>query len=69
MTPRRLLWVAFALSAAVELLLPAAEASLPWWHRTPAFHAAYGLVGCVLIIVVAKALGKYWLQRPEGDDG
>ena len=69
MNPRRLLWVAFALSAAVELLLPAAEASLPWWHRTLAFHAAYGLVGCALIVVVAKALGKSWLQRPEGDDG
>lgn len=66
MNPRALLWVAFALSVAVEWLLPAGEPSLPWWHRTPAFHAAYGLVGCVLIVVVSKALGKYWLQRPEG---
>jgi len=67
-TPTGLLWIAFALSVAVEWLLPAAGASLPWWHRLPAFHAAYGLAGCVLLVAVAKALGKLWLQRPEEPD-
>jgi hypothetical protein len=65
---RRLLWVAFALSLAVEWLLPAADPSLAWWHRLPAFQGAYGLLGCLAIIVVSKALGKAWLQRPEADD-
>lgn len=69
MSGRALLWTTFALSLAVGLLLPAVEATLPWWHRLPVFHGAYGLVGCVLLVIVAKALGKFWLQRPEtGDD-
>lgn len=65
---RRLVGVAFVLSMGVELLLPATDALLPWWHRSPAFHAVYGVVGCVLIVVASKALGKAWLQRPEGRD-
>jgi len=65
---RRLVWVGFALSVGGELLLAATDALLPWWHRAPAFHAVYGVVGCVLIVVVSKALGKVWLQRPEGRD-
>ncbi|MFQ5828466.1 MAG: hypothetical protein ACE5JD_04835 [Candidatus Methylomirabilia bacterium] len=68
MTVRRLVWIAFVLTAAAEVFLGAGEASLPWWHRTLAFHAAYGLIGCVLIVVVSKALGKFWLQRPEAPD-
>lgn len=65
---KRLLWTAFVLSLAAEALVRAAEATLPWWHRLPAFHAVYGVVGCVLIVVVSKALGKFWLQRPEPGD-
>ncbi|MFO7817952.1 MAG: biotin/lipoyl-containing protein [Thermodesulfobacteriota bacterium] len=32
-----------------------------FWHVTPAFSAAYGFLGCALIVVVSKAIGKYWL--------
>ena len=31
----------------------------------PAWGSLYGLVSCVLIIVVSKLLGKIWLSRPE----
>ena len=31
----------------------------------PAWGALYGLVSCVLIIVVSKLLGKLWLTRSE----
>ena len=31
----------------------------------PAWGSLYGLVSCVLIIVVSKLLGKLWLSRPE----
>lgn len=65
---RRLVGAVFVLSVGVELLLPATDALVPWWHRAPAFHAVYGVVGCVLLVVVSKALGKFWLQRPEGRD-
>jgi hypothetical protein len=31
----------------------------------PAFGSIYGLVSCVLIIVISKFLGKVWLMRRE----
>ena len=31
----------------------------------PMWGAVYGLVSCVLIIVVSKLLGKLWLTRSE----
>ncbi len=36
-----------------------------WWEEIPAFGAIYGFVGCVIIIVVSKALGHHWLQKEE----
>ncbi len=36
------------------------------WQEIPGFSAIYGFVGCILIIVVSKALGHYWLQKEEG---
>jgi hypothetical protein len=37
----------------------------PWWHLVPAFDLVYGFVGCVAIVVMSKALGKWWVQRSE----
>ncbi len=34
----------------------------------PGVFAAGGFLGCVVIVVVSKALGKWWLQRGEPDD-
>ena len=34
----------------------------PWSHLA-GFFALFGFFGCLLIIVVAKLLGHYWLQR------
>ena len=36
-----------------------------WFEDVPAFGSIYGLISCVLIIVVSKLLGKLWLMRPE----
>jgi hypothetical protein len=65
----RLVWIALALSVAAGLLLPAPDPSLRWWHRLFGFHALYGLLGCVAIVAISKALGKAGLQRPEDEDG
>lgn len=35
------------------------------WDGIPLFYAAFGFVGCTVIVVVAKALGKSWLQKRE----
>lgn len=36
-----------------------------FWEQIGGFGALYGLVSCVLIIVVSKALGYRFLYRPE----
>lgn len=35
------------------------------WQKIPVFDAVFGFIGCVVIIVVSKALGKIWLQKEE----
>ena len=61
------LWSAVAGLALVGLeLTPLHEPHAhEWWHHLPGFDLVYGVVGCVLIIVISKKLGSAWLQRPE----
>jgi hypothetical protein len=35
------------------------------WHFIPAFDLVFGFAGCVAIILLSKAAGKYFIQRPE----
>ena len=35
------------------------------FEKLPGFGSLYGLLSCILIIVVSKLLGKLWLMRPE----
>ena len=35
------------------------------FEKLPGFGSLYGLISCVLIIVVSKLIGKLWLMRPE----
>jgi hypothetical protein len=50
-------------SVAMSFFGPSKESSYLW--DLPAFFAVYGFAGCVVIIYVSKAIGKYWLQRPD----
>ncbi len=58
-----------ALTALVSLLAgfigPHDGAHAGWWNSIPAFFALLGFLGCLLIILFAKALGKFLLQRKE----
>jgi cytochrome bd-type quinol oxidase subunit 2 len=36
-----------------------------FWQRLPFFSAAYGFIGCIVIIIASKALGHHWLQKRE----
>jgi hypothetical protein len=56
---------AIALSEVVVPRLLHAEPAHFWFEDLPAFGSIYGLVSCVVIIVVSKLLGKLWLMRPE----
>ena len=55
--------------AALGLLLVVADLATPahgsGWHGWPGFGLIYGLVACVTIVVVSKALGKAGIQRSE----
>lgn len=55
----------------LTLLVVALAAGLEWAlhvHHVPAALALAGAAGCAAIVVVSKALGKWWLQRPEPPD-
>jgi len=61
--------------AAVLVVLVALEATVvphyspkfPW-HYVPGYAASIGLGACLLVVILSKALGKAFLQRPERDD-
>lgn len=36
-----------------------------WWEKVPAFDAAFGFLGCILLLIGSKALGHKWLQKDE----
>ena len=36
-----------------------------WFEDFPAWGSLYGLISCVVIIVLSKLLGKLWLMRRE----
>lgn len=38
------------------------------WHRLPGYAALIGLLACLLVVQLSKALGSWLLQRPERDD-
>jgi len=35
------------------------------WSGIPGFFSLFGVIGCLLLIGLAMALGAYWLQREE----
>lgn len=51
-----------ALLTILEVALPSAA------HLPPGTSGVFGIVGCLLLIVVSKLLGKAWLQRGEDHD-
>jgi hypothetical protein len=57
--------VVIALSEIAVPFLSGAHDAHFWFEDVPAWGSLYGLVSCVLIIVVSKLLGKLWLTRPE----
>lgn len=60
-------WMALALLTVISIAgqLIGAHESGGWWERVPGFWAAFGFVGCVVIIVASKAVGKFGVQRRE----
>lgn len=57
--------VAVALGETGGPLLFSSDAAHFRFEDIPGWGSLYGLVSCVLIIVVSKLLGKLWLTRSE----
>jgi hypothetical protein len=38
------------------------------WHRVPGYSGAIGLGFAIVVVLLSKALGEWFLQRPDTDD-
>lgn len=66
-TPSPRGWTSAAVATAVVVGVPVAM-HFEWhhaWEVVPGFYAWYGGLGCAAIVLVSKALGKWFLQKPE----
>ncbi len=64
------LWAAFAATVVLEVVVPSGDGGghhgeLPWWHTSPGFFAAFGLLACWSLVIVSRLAGKVGLQTPE----
>jgi hypothetical protein len=65
---KSLYWILLALLTLATLGLPFLDrdhAPAHAWEAIPLFYAAFGFLGCLLLIVIAKLLGKAVLEKPE----
>jgi hypothetical protein len=64
----RLFYAVLAVFALAEIAAPplfTTDHAHFWFEDIPAWGSMYGLVSCVLIVVVSKLLGKLWLVRRD----
>ena len=60
-----LLGIAIIISLLSGFVIPPDPTHAAWWNQIPAFFAFFGFCGCLLILVFAKALGRFLLQKKE----
>lgn len=36
-----------------------------WWNHVPGFYAIWGFLGCIVIILASKWVGKRFIQQKE----
>ena len=63
-TLKRIAYVILVLTVALDFFIPRHHVHF-FWDEIPGFSAVYGFISCILIIIVSKTLGHYWLSRPE----
>lgn len=53
-------------SVAVELSIPHdTDHAAHWWNAIPAFYSFFGFIGCIVIILFSKVMGKFFLLKKE----
>jgi hypothetical protein len=66
-TPGARGWAFAIVTGGAALALPSLF-GVDWhhaWEELPGFYAWYGGVGCAVIVMGSKALGRWLLQKPE----
>ncbi len=61
---RRLSYIALLMVVVADFLVHRHHVSF-FWDGIPGFSALFGLVSCVLIIVISKAIGRVLLMKKE----
>lgn len=64
---RKLTYIFFfsiGVSILVGLFIPHEHVHF-WWEKIPAFDAIFGFLGCIVIVLGAKALGHHGIQKDE----
>lgn len=59
--------VLLALVAVEAIFVPHSSPKFPW-HHVPGYAAIIGLGACLIVVQLSKALGAWFLQRPESPD-
>lgn len=54
----------FILIAEFLIEHPAAKEG-EWWTRISFFYAFFGFIGCLIIVAIAKLIGRFWLLKDE----
>lgn len=68
---KRRLWLVFLVGLVLSILADLALSLVEegrhgfWWNSLWGFFALFGFIGCVLLVLVSKWLGHYWLQRKD----
>ena len=63
----RVIWTLVAVLAVLVVIEQFAHhhgPPLPW-HEVPGYRTLIGLGSCIIIVLLSKWVGKYFLQRPE----
>jgi len=48
----------------LSFFTPTVGAHFPW-EKLPVFYALFGFAGCIVVILIAKALGRLLIKRDE----
>ncbi|HDH87777.1 MAG: hypothetical protein DRG35_02365 [Deltaproteobacteria bacterium] len=57
-------FISIGVSILVGLFIPHEHVHF-WWEKIPAFDAIFGFLGCIVIVLGAKALGHHGIQKDE----
>ncbi|MCL0088732.1 hypothetical protein M1N87_02850 [Dehalococcoidia bacterium] len=60
---KHLFYLGLLLLALLEIFIP--RDPYFWFDGLPVFYSVFGLLGCILTIIICKTLGRHWLMKSE----